>query len=736
MRFAPQCGGRAGPASSVGCHKVPRSELANTHNDAAAPGQVPELRGLEREASETGWHQRTGRRMVRAMVVGVAAEAPRAADGFLDRLKTRALVCDGAMGTLLHAAGVSLGRALPELNVTQPALVRSIHAAYIEAGADILETNTFGASRQRLARHGLGTQVAAINRAAVQLAREARELAERPVLIAGSVSPVTPPGYRGGLSSAAIRESVREQVEALAREQVDLLILETFGSLTEMTAAADEAGCLVRLPLVAQMTFLPDGLTPAGESPTAVARALEGVGVTALGINCTLGPQGLLAVLGELALATSLPLAAQPNAGPPILVDGHFRYTDDPAYFARYARRFVEQGAVLVGGCCGTTPAHISAMATAVAGLPPSRHFPPVAGPPSPVPVDLAGTTHSWSTHRAPLPPARGRGGKIRPRVVRPSDSTASVRPLSPSSTPAPEPPRFARRLADGQFLVACEIAPPLAADPEQAVREARQLRDTGCAAVVVGVASTTRPHVSPVSAALLVQQQVPELDVVLTATTWEKSVISLQADLLGAHAFGIRPVVCRSGTPPLQGDYPHTDGIWEVDSIGLLEILGGLNEGRDYNGIPLGRPTAFVTGARINPSARNLAYEVLQARRKVEAGVSFLLTPPLFDLEALERFLDAVGTQGVPPVLVGIMPLRDLAHAEYLQHEVPDMAVPAAVSRRLARAGAHAAEAGLEIAVELANGARRRGRAQGIVASSAIGSATELVRLMAQAAS
>ena len=618
--------------------------------------------------------------------------APGGAD-LHKRLATEILVCDGAMGTMLHASGVSLDRSLPELNVSNPDLVRSIHRAYIAAGADVIETNTFGASRLRLARFGLSSRVAELNHAGVRAAREAQQQAGMAaLLIAGSISPATPAGLGQRLPLRDLRDAFREQIEALHEAGVDLLLFETFGSLVELVEAIGVARGLATLPIVAQMTFVEDGRTLGGDSPEEVANTLPNLGVAALGANCTLGPQGLLDVLGELTRSTSLPLTAQPNAGPPTLSDGRFQYSSsDPAYFARHARRFVELGATLVGGCCGTTPAHIGAVAAAVADM-------------------------------RPVSPRRPASGS---RVLA-SSSRALQRPEA-ESTDNP----LLERAARGELVVACELPPPVSAEAERVVSDAALLRSCGAHAVVVGPVGSTRAQVSPASVALLVQQRVPGLEVILTATTWEKSLMVLQADLLGTYAFGIRHVVCRTGTPPLHGDYPNAAGVWEVDSLGLIEVLRGLNDGHDYNGIPVGRPTSFVIGARVNPSASDLGHEAVVGRRKLASGAHFLLTPPVFDLDALERLLDAIDPPAHVPVLVGMMPLQDLRHAEYLQHEVPEMHVPSSVLERMCQAGEHGPAVGREIAAELFRAARERGRVHGMVLSSAVGSAAELAELL-----
>jgi homocysteine S-methyltransferase len=597
------------------------------------------------------------------------------------------------MGTMLHAGGVSLDRSLPELNVSHPDLVRSIHRAYIAAGADVIETNTFGASRPRLARFGLAALAAELNRAGVRVAREARAQAGLPsLLIAGSVSPATPAGLGRRLPPRELRDAFREQIEALCEGGVDLLILETFGSLAELVEAIGVARGLSSTPVVAQMTFVEDGRTLGGDSPEDVATTLSDLGVAAVGANCTLGPQRLLDVVSELARWTSLPLAAQPNAGPPTLSDGRFQYaSSDPAYFARHARRFVELGANLVGGCCGTTPAHIQAIAAAVGDMQPS-----------------AGRRASGAS-RAPATSAR-------PPL--PTDADVAATPLL-------------ERAAAGELVVACELPPPSGAEVDRAVAAAQLLRAAGSHAVVVGPVRSTRAQISPASVALLVQQRVPGLEVILTATTWEKSLMVLQADLLGTYAFGIRHVLCRTGTPPLQGDYPNAAGVWDVDSLGLIDVLHGLNEGRDYNGIPVGRPTSFVIGARINPSAVDFAHEVSVARRKLASGADFLVTPPVYDLDALQRLLEAVEPAPGVPILLGIMPLQDVRHAEYLQNEVPEMSVPSGVLERMWQAGERGPAVGRDLACELLRQARERGLVHGVLVSSASGSASEMAGLL-----
>ncbi|HLI27694.1 MAG TPA: bifunctional homocysteine S-methyltransferase/methylenetetrahydrofolate reductase [Chloroflexota bacterium] len=620
----------------------------------------------------------------------------------LQRMRARVLVADGAMGTLLHASGVPLDRALPELNLTRPDLVRAIHAAYLAAGVELLQTNTFGASRPRLARQGCAASVAAVVQAGVRLAHEAREAAGADALVAGSIGPVAPSSLRDRLAEGELRAVVREQVEALLAAGVDLLLFETFGDLRELVEAVRVAQELTPLPIVAQMTFLDDGRTLAGDEPAIVAATLEDLGVAVIGANCTLGPQGLLEILRQLGRHTSLPLAAQPNAGLPALVAGRFEYGADEAYFARYARRFVELGAGLVGGCCGTTPQHLAAVVRAVAELPP--------------PARRLSAPRLAQQRGAGQAPGEAPGGGELPRLSGPS-----------GEQPGPKQPGLAERLAAGEFVVAAELRPPAGADAERALRDATLLQAAGAEVVVIAAPASARVQVSPVALALLVQQRLG-LEPVLTATTWDRSLSTLQADLLGAYAFGLRNVLCQTGTPPMHGDYPHVAGLWNVDALGLVRALNALNAGRDAHGLPIGRPTRFLIGVQVNPTAEDPAEELAQARAAIEAGVHFLVTPPVYDLGALERLLDALGPDA-PPLLLGVMPLQDFAHAEYLQHEVPGITLPEAVLERMWQAGDRGSEAGLALALELIAAARPRVR--GLLVSSANGTAAESVQLL-----
>jgi methionine synthase I (cobalamin-dependent)/5,10-methylenetetrahydrofolate reductase len=579
---------------------------------------------------------------------------------FVTELGQRVLVCDGAMGTMLHAAGNSLDRALPELSLSNPELVGTIHDSYVSAGVDVIQTNTFGANRLRLANLGSPAPVREINLAGVRLAREAQRSAGRPVYIAGSVSPAVTASQRHRVAAHERVEAVREQVEALVEGGVDVLVFETFGYLDELVEAVTAAAGLSDLPIIAQATFTDDGHTLGGETPREVAGALRDLPIAGLGTNCTLGPQGLLAVVDELHKATALPVSALPNAGMPRRVHARrFEYSIDGDYFARYARRYVEAGASLIGGCCGTTPTHIRAAVAEVGDLRPARR-------------------HRAETRVEPLPE---RGG-------------------------------LADRLSERRFVIAAEVAPPPGGGGEEAAEIASALRDRGVDVLFVPSRESARAQPSSINLALHLQQRLG-VETVATLTTWDKTIMTLQADLLGIYVLGMRTVVCETGNPPLRGDYPNVDGIWEVDSVGLIELLAGLNQGRDCNGLTLAKKTSFNIGARFNPGAGDVAAEIARTRDKLHAGAQFLVTRPVYELDTFRRMSEALSEEDVP-VLLAVSALHSFEEAEYLANEVPDVTIPEATLLAMERAGARGARTGLELAAELLRQAREL--AQGVV--------------------
>ncbi|MEU6700579.1 bifunctional homocysteine S-methyltransferase/methylenetetrahydrofolate reductase [Pseudonocardia sp. NPDC046786] len=564
---------------------------------------------------------------------------------FRTMVSDRVLVCDGAMGTMLHAAGNALDQSLPALSCSDPDLVRAVHARYVDAGVDIVQSNTFGANRLRLDEFGLADRLGEINRDAVRIAREAA--GARPgVLVAGSVSPAVSVQQRRRVPAAARSEAVTEQLQLLDGAGVDLIVLETFGHLDELVEAARIAVGETGLPIVAQATFGPDGRTLSGHPARDVAHALGELGVAAIGTNCTLGPRHMLDVVRELCEHTELPVTGQPNAGLPRRTGpARFEYDIDAEYLVRYVGQLVEVGARVVGGCCGTTPPQLAAV------------------------VELV----------------RERDARRRAAVTTtvPAPATPVVR--------APEP----------TDLLAVELTPDDRGGTEAAVDAARRLTEHGVNLISVGAGNGVRARLSPVDLALHLHQRLG-VDTVATVSTWDRTIMALQADLLGSHALGMHRIVCETGNPPLVGDYPHVDGIWDVDSIGLIELLTGLNDGIDFYGLPLPTRTSFEIGARINPGGRDLAAAAGRARDKIAAGAQFLITRPVYAAEDLERLLTEIGDP-LPPVLVSIRPLSGFAEAEYLTHEVPDVHVPSRVLEQLDRAGSSGHRVGLELATELA---------------------------------
>ncbi|HUZ39676.1 MAG TPA: bifunctional homocysteine S-methyltransferase/methylenetetrahydrofolate reductase [Streptosporangiaceae bacterium] len=619
--------------------------------------------------------------------------------GFTDLLGQRLLVCDGAMGTMLHAAGCALDRALPEVNLSDPKLVAAIHESYLAAGADIIQTNTFGANRLWLAGHGYPDQVEEINRVAVGIAREMSERSGREVFVAGSVSPAVTARRRRQVGAAERRAVLAEQIQVLAASGVDLLILETFGYLDELAEAVAVAVEVCDVPVVAQATFADDGRTLGGETPYEVVSVLSELPIAMLGTNCTTGPQRMLAVVEDLVRFSAVPVSAQPNAGQPRKVGyRQFEFSIDASYFARYLRRFAEAGAAMVGGCCGTTPGHIEAAAASLADL-----------------------------------PVTGARASTRPRSRRPARGQAG------GATGI-----LAARLAARDFVVAAQLpaADDGAASPAGGLAGGRAgswaggtvaaLRGQGVELFAVAPPDGPRGHRDSLGMAVHLQQH-GGVETIVTMTTWDKTIMTLQADLLGAHALGIRSVICETGNPPVLGDYPAVDGIWDVDSLGLVALLAGLNCGQDLDGLPLTPATSFCIGTRISLGAADGAAEAERVRAEVAAGAHFLITRPQYELDSLRQLTAALA--GTPvPILLTVAPLRSFEEAEYLAHEVPEVTMPGAALRTMERAGlAGARAAGLELAADLLREARPL--VDGVVLAAPEGDPATLGALLAASA-
>lgn len=529
------------------------------------------------------------------------------------------VVCDGAMGTMLHATGVPLDRALCEVNSTQPRLVRDLHAAYVAAGAGIVQTNTFDANRTRLARVGLEESVVELNIAGARLAREAVEAAGRRVLVAGPLVP-----------NVARADIVREQVSALA-DWVDLLVLETFGDVDSLAQAADIALAETELPVVAQLTFGDDGRTLRGEEPADAAAVLGELDLSAIGANCTVGPAVLQDVVAELARAVPLPVSVQPNAGVPRRLGSQVRYAHDTAYFADAARQFVAAGATVVGGCCGTTPAHVRAIARTVSALEPSRMLP--------------------------------RRARVEPPASAPAEATT---PRGEGAGPGWPP--------QDRFVVLASIEAPRG-DVDAFVEQARELVTAGADALAITDAAPPMARVNPVAAGVVLRERVGA-DVLLPVETAAHSLAALQADLLGAQALGLRMLVCRTGAPRIAGDYPDPASLWGVDSVRLISALNGLNSGTDWRGVPIPDRTGFVVGAMVNTSAADVERELHRVDEKVRAGAHFLVTESIYDVDEAESVLSALRVRGVDiPVICAVAPFVGRRTLERLRHELPEVA-------------------------------------------------------------
>ncbi|HLM34127.1 MAG TPA: bifunctional homocysteine S-methyltransferase/methylenetetrahydrofolate reductase, partial [Gaiellaceae bacterium] len=573
------------------------------------------------------------------------------------------VVADGGTGALLSTRVARL-RCPEEANLKAPETVVGVHLAFIRAGAELIETNTFGANRRKLSANLLDDRLIDIVESGVKLAREAREVAGTPILIAGSIGPL---GDLEGTSGAEDSFDVfTEQARLLEGRGVDLFMVETFFDLGELVTAIEAVQEVSSLPIVAQLTFDEDAQTLAGVSAAQAVERLKGLGVTAIGANCGLGPQAALAALSEmsgLVGKNGLMLTAQPNVGLPSRSDGRIVYPNaTPDYFAEFAAQARALGARIVGGCCGTMPAQIAAIRQAVEEERQPRVF-------------------FEALERDVVVP-----------VVRRAEQTL-----------------LCRMLTAGEWVVSVELDPPKGTNMENMLRVSTVLRDSGAVHVVdINDNPMARARLSALVAAAAIERVVG-LETIPHVTPRDASIMGLQSQLLGAHADGIRNVLAVTGDPPHVGDYPGSRGVYEVDAIGLTAVLTRLNEGEDYAGKSIDAPTSFYIGVAVNPSAEDLTREVERFLEKVENGAHFAMTQALFDIEYLDRFLDAIGGEPPIPLLVGIWPVRSYSLAYRLHNEVPGIVIPEAVQRRLADADSDAAVVGLDIARALVDGARTR---------------------------
>jgi len=576
---------------------------------------------------------------------------------FLTRLKQSPILCDGATGTLLYAKGIFINRCYDELNISQPDLIRDLHHDYLQAGAEIIETNTFGGNSFRLARHGMESRVAEINLAGARLAREAAKSFD--VWVAGSVGPL---GVRieplGKTSFEEARTAFREQIKALIEGGVDLLMLETFGYVEELHQAILAARELdPKIPLVAQVTIDEDGNCLDGSTPESFTPRIEGWGVDVIGCNCSVGPVAMLDVIERVRALTSLPLAAQPNAGMPRSVEGRNIYLCSPEYMASYARKFVTAWVRLVGGCCGTTPEHIRVMKSAL------------------------------------------RVGEARAKAV-PAQAKSETLAAAPA-VPLAKRSKAGAKIAAGEFLTMVEIVPPKGTDIRKEIEGARFLKSVGVDAINIPDSPRASARMSNQALSLLVQQEVG-IEAILHYTCRDRNVLSMQSDLLGASALGINNLICITGDPPKMGNYPDATAVFDVDAIGLVNIVHNLNCGLDIGGNPLGVGTSFVIGVGANPGVPNIDEEIKRFEYKVQAGAECAVTQPVFDLRLLEAFLRRIEHCRIP-VIAGIWPLVSVRNAEFMKNELR-VSVPDAILERMAKAKTPEAarEEGVAIAREM----------------------------------
>jgi homocysteine S-methyltransferase len=605
--------------------------------------------------------------------------------GFLETLDSRVLVADGAMGTMLYARGIFLNRCFDELNLTEPDLVAEVHAAYVRAGADVIETNTFGANRFKLLHFGLADKVASINR---QGARIARHAARDRAFVAGSIGPLgvrIEPWGRTGVDEAAV--AFREQAAALVEGGVDLFMLETFRDLNELVAAIGAVRQVSPLPVVAQMSTEEDGNTLDGVPPEQFARALEAAGADVIGVNCAVGPAAMLETVETMARISRMRLSAQPNAGRPRDVEGRNLYLCSPEYMASYARRFIAAGVRLVGGCCGTTPDHIRQIAIAVRTIEPSR-----------------------SRH----------ADRTGPDAESPDAPVPAV--------PRAEKSALGRALAAGTFAVVPEIAAPRGLDLSEPIAQARRFRELGATAINIPDYPKSGARASALALAVLIERQAG-IESLLHYSCRDRNLMGMQSDLVGAHALGLRNVLLTTGNPAPRATYPDATSVFDVDAVGLINMVVRLNHGRDVSGQPLGEPTRFHVGAATSPFSPVPDAEWRRLDHKVAAGAEFLVTPPILDVQAFEPLLERVGRTGLP-VLAGVAALEGVRHAEFLASEIPGVRVPDALLERLKRASNERDEA-LEATLETI--AWLRERVAGIQITTFHGSAVTAERLLAR---
>ncbi len=594
----------------------------------------------------------------------------------------RVHVFDGAMGTMIYAKGVYINRSYDELNLSSPDLITDIHREYLKAGAEIIETNTFGASRLKLAQQGLDDRLAEINIAAAKLARKAIESGARhDAFVAGSISPL---GVRiepyGPTSVEEAKEMFREQAQALLEGGVDGFVLETFHDLAEIEQAIKAVREICDLPLFAQMT-IDDHLQTAFGVPlevivTRLDKWLDAAGMDVIGLNCSVGPNAILAAIDKIRPLTTRRLSAQPNAGNPREVQGRQMYMASPEYMAKFSKRLINAGAKFVGGCCGTTPDHIKLIVDSVRALSPGRR-----------------TVNAITV----------------------AEQAVQVEPV-----PLAERSKLAFKVANNQFITSVEIVPPKGIDPAKMLEGVRKLKEAGVDAVNVPDGPRAQTRMGALAVSLLIEQQVG-MEAVTHYCCRDRNLLGMLSDLLGAAALGLHNFLIITGDPPKMGPYPDATAVFDIDAIGLTNLVNRLNHGLDPGGNPIGKPTSFFIGVGVNPGALDLDHEIRRFEWKVEAGAEYAITQPVFDVAQLKTFLKRIEHCRIP-IVPGIWPLTSFRNAEFLNNEVPGVDVPPEILERMRKCddGAAALAEGVKIAQEML--AEVRPYVQGVQVSAPFG--------------
>ena len=612
---------------------------------------------------------------------------------FLDAIDERVLVCDGAMGTMLYARGVFVNRCFDALNLAEPGRVAEVHHEYVRAGADVIESNTFGANRIKLRGFGLADRLRDIN---VEGARLAKGAANKQAYVAGAIGPlgirIEPWGRTGKDEAVAY---FREQADALLAGGVDLFVMETFRDVTELLAAIGAVRSICGLPVVAQMTIEEDGNTLDGTPPERFAPALE-PHADVVGVNCSIGPAPMLETIERMSAVTSARLSAQPNAGRPRDIEGRNIYLSSPEYVASYARRFMSHAVRLVGGCCGTTPEHIRQIKMVVKAFAPE--------------VARAGAGERASTVSAPA------------AVVTVADD--AVQPV-----PKAERSQLARALVGGRFATMVELTPPKGFVGDAMIDRARQLKAHGVDAVHISDGPRSA-RMSALSLAVLIQQNA-RIETVLQYSCRDRNLLGMQSDLLGAHAMGVRNVMIVTGDVSHVGDYPDATAVFDVDSIGVINVVSRLNRGFDIGGQAIGSPTSFHIGVQVNPGAEDLDGEIRRFEYKVEAGAEFAVTNPVFDLGTFERFFKRIESARLP-LIIGLWPFESVLNAEFMANEVPGVRVPDAVLGRMRRVDGPEAAVAEGVAIAREVGRALKGAVQGAHVAAPSGRVDSAVEVLA----